>query len=311
MTSRNMDRTGMPKSGPPIEDGGQVAAAAQAASIPPSPPPTSPSSIGHHGGGGDIPDFLKFARPTEWVELPSRGKYYSSDHPWYNKEQVEIKYMTAKEEDILSSRSLLKKGIAIDRLIRSVCVDNIAVNSLLTGDKNAIMVAARVTGYGPEYPVNLQCQVCTSRSEINWDLEDVNVKTPDKDFLSKHNVEVTPQGYKILLPKTKATVNIRFLNGYDEDNLDKISQNKNKAKLGESRMTDQFRMMIVDINGHADKSLISKFSENMPANDARILRKSYAELKPDIDQEMNFVCPECLSETEVEMPMTAQFFWPD
>ena len=309
MTSRNTDRMGIPKPGPPIEDGGQIAAAAQAAS--PPLPPTPPSAAGPHSSGGSVPDFLKFARPTEWVELPSKGRYYPSDHPFYQKEQVEIKYMTAKEEDILSSRSLLKKGIAIDRLIKSVCVDNVAVKSLLVGDKNALMVAARVTGYGPEYPVNLQCPVCASRSEMNWDLEQLQVKVPSAEFLSKHEIEMTPSGYKILLPKTKALVTVRFLNGYDEDNLDKISQNKNKAKLGESRMTDQFRMMVVDINGHSDKGLIAKFADNMPANDARILRKSYAELKPDIDQELNYACPECLSETEVDMPMTAQFFWPD
>ena len=308
MADRNLDRTGMPKSGPSIDDGGNIAAAAQAA----TPPPSPPSSSGHYSGGDTSTDFLKFANPTEWVDLPSGGKYYPPDHPFHMKEQVEIKYMTAKEEDILSSRSLLKKGIAIDRLIKSVCVDKgVPINTLLTGDKNAIMVAARVTGYGADYPVNLQCPVCAARADITWDLATVAMHQPDEEFVLKHKIERTPQGYKVTLPKTKAIVNVRFLNGHDEDYLEKQATSKNKAKLGESRMTDQFRIMIIDINGHTDKGLISKFADNMPAGDARILRNSYAELRPDIDQSMNFVCPDCLMDTEVEMPMTAQFFWPD
>jgi hypothetical protein len=274
------------------------------------PPPPSFHS-GPHSPGSNVPDFLRFANPTEWVELPSKGKYYPPEHPFHDKEQIEIRYMTAREEDILSSRSLLKKGIAIDRLIKSLCVDNFPVNSLLTGDKNAIMVAGRVTGYGPEYKVSLQCPVCAARSEINWDLSEILLHTPDEEFVSKHEIEYTPQGYKIRLPKTEALVNIRFLNGFDEEYVDKLSQNKKKAKLGESRMTDQFRVMIVYINGHTEKGLISKFADGMPAHDARILRKSYAELKPDIDQTLNYACQECLEDSEVEMPMTAQFFWPE
>ena len=311
MADRNTDRMGIPRSGPLPEDGAQAAAAVQAAT-PPPPPTPPPSSAGRHFGGDDTPDFLKFANPTEWVALPSGGKFYPPGHPFHMKEQVEIRYMTAKEEDILASRSLLKKGLAIDRLIKSVCVDkNLPINSLLTGDKNALMVATRVTGYGEEYKVNLQCPVCAARSEFNWDLSVMRTKEPDEEFMSEHSIEYTAEGYKITLPKTKACVSVRYLNGKDEDYLDKQQTTKGKSKLGETRMTDQFRIMITDINGHSDRSIISKFSDNMPANDARILRKSYAELKPDIDQSMNFVCPECSMDTEVEMPMTAQFFWPD
>ena len=76
-------------------------------------------------------------------------------------------------------------------------------------------------------------------------------------------------------------------------------------------MTDQFRQMVVDINGHTDRSLISKFADNMPAGDARVLRRTYAELKPDIDTSISYVCSDCLSESEVDMPMTANFFWPE
>ena len=305
MTDRNEDgRTGLPKQGPPITDGGNVAAAVQATIPPPTPTTTSPSN----DGGAS---FLSFSNPTERVDLPSKGKYYPEGHPYHNKKSVEIKYMTAKEEDILASRSLLKKGVAIDRMIKSVCVDPVDVQSLLTGDKNALMVAARVTGYGPEYPASLSCPICGLREEVNWNLDDRPLVVADEDWCKKHAVEHTPRGYKITLPKTGCRVNVRFLTGIDEDRLDKLANNKKKANLGESRMTDQFRLMITDVNGDSDRGLISKFSDNMPAGDSRILRKSYLELRPDIDTSILFVCPDCASESEVDMPMTAQFFWPE
>tara|TARA_B100000131_G_scaffold323166_1_gene380240 strand:+ start:1399 stop:2337 length:939 start_codon:yes stop_codon:yes gene_type:complete len=310
-TNRNEDRTtGMPKSGPTVADSANSAAAVAAATQ--QPPPTMPPGAGPSSAQADVPDFLRFASPTEWVDLPSKGKFYPEGHPFHNKEQIEIKYMTAKEEDILASKSLLKKGIAIDRLIKSVCVDRVNIGSLLTGDKNAIMVAARVTGYGTDYSVNLQCPVCAARNEnYNWDLSEVAPQQPDMEWLEKHGYKPTPRGYQITLPKTGARVSVRFLNGDDEEKLDKLQSNRKKANLGESRMTDQFRQMIVEISGHSDRTLISKFAESMPAGDARVLRKSYAEAKPDVDMSINYVCGECLSESEVDMPMTAEFFWPE
>ena len=310
MANRNEDRTGMPRSGPLPSDAGDSTAAVAASTPPPTMPPGA--SQNHHGGNSDVPDFLRFTSPTEWVDLPSKGKHYPQGHPWHNKEQVEIKFMTAKEEDILSSRSLLKKGVAIDRLIKSVCVDSVDIGSLLTGDKNALMIATRVTGYGSDYAVNVQCPVCANRNEnFNWDLADIENRVQDEEWLGKHKFQETNRGYQITLPKTGAVVSVRFLTGNDEEKLEKLASNKKRARLGESRMTDQFRQMIVEISGHSDRTMISKFSESMPAGDARVLRKSYAEAKPDVDMSVTYVCSDCLSESEVDMPMTAEFFWPE
>lgn len=126
MSSRNLDRTtGLPKDGPNIKDGGSAEAAIAAAEAAQPRTRWSPSPA-----SGGTSSLLNFARPTEWVSLPSNGKYYPEGHPWRDKEQVEIKYMTAREEDILASRSLLQKGIAIDRMLQSVIVDKVAINSL-------------------------------------------------------------------------------------------------------------------------------------------------------------------------------------
>lgn len=308
MSSRNLDRTtGLPKDGPNIKDGGSAEAAIAAAEAAQPPGPGGPPSP----ASGGTSSLLNFARPTEWVSLPSNGKYYPEGHPWRDKEQVEIKYMTAREEDILASRSLLQKGIAIDRMLQSVIVDKVAINSLLVGDKNALMVAARVTGYGANYPVSYQCPNCRTTSELEFDLTTFKNAEPDEEWCKKHNVQMNSNGYYITLPKTKVTANVRFLNGQDEERLEKLSANKKKAKLGESRMIDQFRLMIVDLNGQTDRATISSFCENMPAGDSRVLRKSFMEIRPDLDTSFNFVCNDCYQESEGDMPITAGFFWPD
>ena len=112
--------------------------------------------------------LLKFATiPTEIVELPSKGALYPPDHPLHGEETIEIKYMTAKEEDILTSQSLLRKGLAVERLLKSVVVDKrIDPKSLLVGDRNAVLYATRITGYGAEYPARVTCGNCTAKGRL-------------------------------------------------------------------------------------------------------------------------------------------------
>ncbi len=311
MSSRNLDRTtGLPKDGPDLKDGGSAEAAVAATAAATTPPPPSAPTAGTPPMSGGDP-LLSFARPTEWVDLPSKGKYYPQGHPWHNTEKVEIKFMTAKEEDILASRSLLQKGIAIDRMLQSVCVDRVDMKSLLIGDKNALMIAARVTGYGDKYPVSYTCPHCREVSELEFDLNTFKIHEPKKEFVDKYSVKMNDNGYYITLPNTKVTANVRFLNGADEEKLEKLTANKKKANLGESRMIDQFRLMVVDLNGNTDRAVIANFCENMPANDSRILRKSFLEIRPDLDTSFNFVCPACYQDSEGDMPLTAGFFWPD
>jgi hypothetical protein len=115
------------------------------------------------------PTSLSYVTPTEFVELPSRGQFYPTDHPLHGKDVIEMRFMTAKDEDILTSPALLKKGVAIDRLIQNLVVDtNINPSNLLIGDKNAMLLAARISGYGEQYPVALQCNSCGEVTQHNF-----------------------------------------------------------------------------------------------------------------------------------------------
>jgi len=119
---------------------------------------------------------LAFVVPTEFVDLPSGGRFYQEGHPLHGQDCIELKQMTAKEEDILSSRTLLKKGIALDRVIESIIVDkSIDPNSLLIGDKNAIIIATRVSGYGAEYATKVTCPSCNNTEKYSFDLRDANI----------------------------------------------------------------------------------------------------------------------------------------
>lgn len=253
---------------------------------------------------------LNYITPIEFVDLPSKGRFYPEGHPLKNKEQVEIKYMTGAEEDILASKSLLKKGVVIDRLIQSVLVDkSIKVDSLLLGDKSAIIIATRITGFGEEYEMNITCPSCEEKFNHLFDLSEIKTKEQDEEFFSK--IEFTDRDtFFITLPKTGAIVECRMLNGYDEKHLMQLAETKKKKKLQESPLTDQYRTYIVSINGNEDKGFIAEFSKKIPALDSRFLRKTYSEVVPNIDLRFDVECPECDHINDIEMPMGPNFFWP-
>lgn len=252
-------------------------------------------------------DPLSFLNPTHFVDLPSKGKFYSKGHPLHNKDTVEIRFMTAKEEDILTSRSLLKKGIAIDRMLESVLVDKtINLDDLLIGDKNALIIGARITGYGSEYETKVQCPSCGANVRHSFDLDNTKHTYP-KEEIEKQLIEEGT--FKVKLPITKLEVEVRPLKGCDEKMLSKLSDEKKAAKMEESSITDQLKTFIVGINHVKEKQIINKFVDNCPAGDAKFLRKVFLENIPNVDMTQKFVCRSCDSEMEMEVPFTADFFW--
>lgn len=256
---------------------------------------------------------LTFVAPTEFVSLPSGGRYYPEGHPLFNQDSVEIKMMTTKQEDILTSRALLKKGVAIDRFIQSLLVPkNVSPDGLLVGDKNAILVAARISGYGAEYKTQVQCPVCQERSSFEFDLEQytsldgANIR--DLEGVSESGDPNAP--FNVVLPKTGWTVGCKMLFGEDEKKIQKSMNAKKKANLPESPLTDQLRAMVFSVEGHTKPNMIMQAIENMPAKDSKHLRDVYKLLVPNVDMTQDFHCVHCGYEGEMEVPLTADFFWP-
>jgi hypothetical protein len=261
---------------------------------------------------------LSFSVPTEFVDLPSKGIYYPEDHPLHGVDSVEIKHMTAKEEDILASESLIRKGVAIDRMLQSLLIDNnLKVKDLLVGDKNALTVAARITGYGSDYATKVSCPACGTVQEFEFDLEEQTSKGAafDREELNEklEGVEMTKQGtFLVKLPKSGHTVELKMLTGVDEEKLEKFQKSKAKNNNGQSTiLTDTMKTITIAVDGINERAQINNFVENMPALDSRYLRGVYQQLVPNIDMTQEFTCNKCDHTQALEVPVTTDFFWPE
>ena len=257
----------------------------------------------------DNTDF-SFVVPTEFVELPSQGKHYQEGHALHNEGSIEIRHMTAKEEDLLTSRTLLKKGIAIERLLRNIIVNrSINPDSLLVGDRNAIIIAARTSGYGNEYRTQVTCPACNETQDYSFDLNEATVYAGED--AADMDVTANDDGtYDVWLPRLKATVTFRLLTGYDEKKL-LGNTKKSRTQLVDKAITTQLSNMIVGCNGVSDPTVLKQLAQNMPSADARYLRRAYKLSAPNIDLTQMFVCDECGHDQDMEVPLTADFFWPD
>lgn len=254
---------------------------------------------------------FSFVVPTEFIELPSGGKYYGEGHPLCGETTIEIKQMTAKEEDLLTSRTLLKKGIALDRVIQSLIIDkSIDPDSLVVGDRNAIIVATRVSGYGNIYTTKIGCPACGETQDYSFDLNDANVYHGDD--LVDWDVIPKPDGtFETKLPRTGVTVTFRLLTGRDEKRLLQAMENDRKRKSDEHNISRQLVSMVTAVNGDSSAEAINYLVSNIPSMDSRHLRNAYKSAAPNIDLTQHFECSECEHTQPMEVPLAAEFFWPD
>ena len=248
--------------------------------------------------------------PVESVPLPSQGKVYDVDSSSHNRETIEIKAMTAREEDILTSRALIKKGTVISELLRSCIVDkSIDVDRMISGDRNALMTAIRITGYGSEYTVEVDCPDCSEKSKQDFNLSELPIKRLNID-----PVELGENAFEFELPVSKKKVVFRFLTGKDELNMQTAQQRRQKKKIGgdvDNIVTSRLLHSIMSIEGIDDKNKISTFVRNMPARDSQVLRKFMDDNEPGVEMKSWMQCPHCFEDTEVSLPIGASFFWPD
>jgi hypothetical protein len=268
-------------------------------------------------GSDEIPADLKqmmnpmeFVAPTDIVDLPSRGTPYPEGHPLHGKDCIEIRYMTARDEDILTSRTLLKKGLALDRLISNLLVDkSIDAKGMLVGDRNAIIINARSSAYGHIYETKVTCPNCNASQDHSFDLTDPKVYHGDE--WGDLGITETDRGtFKVTLPLSNIEVELKLLLGSDEA---VILQNMTKKKTAgqESVVTGQMRSYIVSVNEYEDPKVINYFIKNVIAQEARILRNVMKAVTPDLRIADDFECASCSHEQELEVPFGADFFWPD
>tara|TARA_E500000331_G_scaffold42835_1_gene35415 strand:+ start:501 stop:1250 length:750 start_codon:yes stop_codon:yes gene_type:complete len=240
--------------------------------------------------------------PTEVIDLPSQGKVYPKDSP-LSDGKIELKYMTTKEEDILMSQNLIKKGVVIDKLIDSLIVtDGVKQDDLILGDKNAVLVAARILAYGPQYTVGVPNPKNPEETiEHTFDLTECPFTKVSEDL------DYSGNSFKYTTEVGKNELTFRLLTGKEEKLIEKDI--KQLAKYGtESDLTTRLRYIIISVDGNSDQETITSYSQNMLARDSVAFRKYMTDITPDIELEQEI---ELGGDTvSVAIPLTVEFFWP-
>ena len=244
--------------------------------------------------------------PTEMISLPSKGYLYPDDNPLSSGE-VEVKYMTAREEDILTSGNLIQKGIVLDKLLEALIVSDINLDDLLIGDKNAILLAARVLAYGKEYEFEY---VDSSNGETKTDTVDLTSFQPkDVDF-KKFTKGVNEHDFT--LPNSKKVITFKLVTQGDEKSVESQLKALIKISKGVSpEITTRLKQQIVAVDGNRDTATINKFVDNeLLSRDTFQFRKHLVAMTPDVDMTC-IVDLDDGTEQEITVPVTVTFFWPD
>ena len=242
--------------------------------------------------------------PTEIVELPSEGRLYPSGHP-LSSGKIEMKYMTAKEEDILTNQSYIKSGVVLDKLFQSLIVTPIDYNDLLLGDKNAIMVAARILGYGSKYNTKIITPSGETQS-VEIDLTQLENKTVEWD---KHTANSSEFAFQ--LPASKHAIVVKLLTHRDSKKIDQELAGLAKIKQ-DAQLTTRLKHMIVEIDGNRDNATIRKFVDNdLLAIDSRAIRNFMNTVTPDIELSVNLVDEATNEPFRGSFTIGLDFFWPD
>jgi len=238
----------------------------------------------------------EFKMPTETIELPSKGLLYPESNP-LSSGKIEMKYMTAKEEDILTNQSYIQNGTVLDKLLQSLIVSKIDYNDLIIGDKNAILVASRILGYGSEYQFTYNGKSHTIDLSIlkNKEFDETSIVKGKNEFkftLPATNIDIT---YKLLTHGDESKIN-RELEGYKKINKDAIPE-----------LTTRLKFMVQSVNGSTDTKEIRDFVENhLLARDSRALREHIKKTQPDVDLTIELESGEFIN-----VPINLSFFWPD
>jgi hypothetical protein len=249
----------------------------------------------------------QYGFPTEVLSLPSQGLLYPEDSP-LRSGIIDVKYMTAKEEDILTSTNLIEQGLVITRLLESVIADpKVKLNDMLIGDKNALMVGTRVLGYGKDYEIMLTDPDTQERVEYSVDLTELKHRKIDKSLHQNGN------NFEFELPNSKVVVGFKLMTEKDEVELTKINESFEKVEklTGISyALTNRLKHQVVSIDGNTDQKEIDNFVDNkFLALDTRAYRKNLDKITPDIELKFDYT-----SQTgnlhRLDVPLGVEFFWP-
>lgn len=245
----------------------------------------------------------EFSVPTDSVALPSEGIFYPG-----RQKTVLIKYLIADDENILTSPELIQNGKVLDVLLEHAIIDkNLRPDAMLTGDRNAILLSLRSSGYGDDYEIKMNCPKCKEEYETSVKLSELKYKL----------LEIAPDErgeFDTTLPKMKLNIKFRLLTGKDEALLTKKAEVTKKMKNNvqvSSQITERYLLQIMEIEGNRDKGYIKKAIGGMPIADSLFIREYISQIEPGVDMTHEFECTGCGHTYVDTVPITAKLFWPN
>lgn len=246
---------------------------------------------------------MNLTLPTEMVELPSKGLLYPKDNP-LSSGTIEMKYMTAKEEDILTNQNYLRQGVVFDKLLKSLIVSKVNYDDLTIGDKNAVLIAARVLGYGKDYEIKYPHPVTGEDEVITVDLTAIKNKEIDYSKLDNTNE------FTFVLPVSKNEVTFKILTHKDEREIEEELKGLKKINVS-GEITTRLKQSILAVNGNRERKAVRDFVDNyLLAADARALRDFMRKSTPDLDLTFTFVGSDGYTQEGVDLPLGISFFYP-
>jgi hypothetical protein len=245
--------------------------------------------------------------PTEEVTLPSKGLLYPEGHP-LRSGVIRMKYMTAREEDILTNQNYIKNGTVINKLLQSLIVTPCDYNDLLIGDKNSLLIAARILGYGSDYTFSFRDPSTGEEEEVTVDLTELDDKELDESLMKDGKNE-----FEFQLPHSKIPITFKMLTHGDEEKITKELKGLKKInKFTSAELTTRLKHMILSVNGDYEKKTIREFVDNaLLARDSKSLRNYLSEIMPDIDLKVDLDFSSGATADGVSIPLGLNFFWPD
>lgn len=248
----------------------------------------------------------KYGGMTHFVMLPSGAAFYPEGHPLHGLDKVEIKMMTTKEEDILTNQSYIDNGVVLDKLFESIVMVDVRPKDMIDADKMAIMIAARVEAYGPEYTVTLACNKCQNLYLWEVDLSSFEPAEASPDY------EKTPNGsFVVELPKSESVVEFQHLLPDQIESITKTVDKMKSLNVNTNFNTEFYKRVILSVNGVDKAEAIAAFVDNMKILDSRKFLKAYQSTVPSLNTTVNSTCPECGNQNKGGMPVQGNFFFPE
>jgi len=243
---------------------------------------------------------------THYVDLPTGGKFYPEDHPWHGHSSVEIKMLTTREEEILTNQSYIEKSVVVDKLLESILIPSVPSDLIFDQDKMAILIAARVEAYGPDYEVELQCGSCETKLEAVVDLNPIVESRIIPEY------EITDKGTVIFeAPKSKKVIEFRHLLPKELDSIQKTVERMSTVGIKTTDTLEIYKRVIASVDGNDKPEAIASFVENLRILDSRKLLSVYGSSLPSLDLSFNYECGSCAHQGKGGLPIQANFFFPE